>query len=423
MMIMNVVFCILELFSLFYLLSHLATLRLNKSISTIVLFSVSILNSLVLITLYDTLTTIILITNSIILIFILFKSNYIILLIHTIVFYLIAGFISIFSINLISIFTDYTSVELLNNPTIYLFGGMFNKLILLFICIIYVKFKIFFNSNFKLNLLFFALSLLIFLCIYLQFSLVIQINNIYTQFLTVSMTLLLIIIFVIILFVIINHSKVEEEKMKLESANSLNIVFKEYKKEIEDNINYLRKIKHDYKNHFNTLTDLIKEGHINEPLKMLSGLDNQISSITKNIWCSNFILNSIINNHVNNNPQITFNINISTNLSLLEELDTSILFANLLDNASTAAKESTNKTINIQITENEFFYIIEIENSVVSNNISLKKSSKIDFNNHGYGLTNIENIVSKYSGNGSISISNLLFTYRILLPKEVLNHV
>lgn len=423
MMLMNVAFCILELFSLFYLLFHLATLRFSKLTSLILLFSVSILNSLVAITLYETLTTIILIINSIILLFILFKNNFIIILIHTIIFYLIAGFISIFSINLISIFTDYSSVELLNNSTVFLFGGLFNKLILLFICIIYVRFKRIFNSNLKLNLLFFVLSLLIFFCIYLQFSLVIRINHIYTHFLTISMTLLLIIIFVIILYIIVNQSKIEEEKIKLESSNSLNIVFKEYKKEIEDNINYLRKIKHDYKNHFNTLADLIKENHINESLKILLGLNNQVTLITKNIWSSNFVLNSIINNHVTNNPQISFNINISTNLSLLQELDTSILFANLLDNATTAAKDSTNKIINIQITENEFFYIIEIENSVLSNDINLKKSSKVDYNNHGYGLTNIDNIITKYSGNGSISISNLLFTYRILLPKEELIHV
>lgn len=424
MILMNTAFCILELFSLFYLLFHLSTLRFNKCISIIILFSFSILNSLISITLFDTLATILLIINSFILILLLFKTNYIILFIHAILFYLIAGFISILSINLISIFTDYTSVELLNNPTIFLFGGLFNKLTLLFICIAYVKFKILINLNFKLNLLLFLiLSLLVFFCIYLQFSLVIRINHIYTQFLTISITLLLITIFIIILFITINHSKVEEQKRKLESTNSLNIVFNEYKKEVEDNMNYLRKIRHDYINHFNTLTDLIKESHIDESLKLLSGLNNQVSLLNKNIWCSNFILNSLINNHVNNSPNITFNIHISTNLSMLDELDTSILFANLLDNATTAANKSSDKIINIQIAENEFFYIIEIENTILSNNINLNKSSKRDFVNHGYGLNNINNIIIKYSGNGSITISNFLFTYRILLPKEELKHV
>ncbi len=424
MILMNTAFCILELFSLFYLLFHLSTLRFNKCISIIILISFSILNSLISLTVFNTFATILLIFNFFILTFLLFRSNYTILFIHTVIFCLIAGFISILSINLISIFTDYTSVELLNNSTIFLFGGLFNKLTLLFICIAYVKYKILINSNFKLNLLLFLiLSLLVFLCIYLQFSLVIRINHIYTQLLTISMTLLLIIIFVIILIITINHSKVEEEKRKLESTNSLNIVFKEYKKEIEDNMNYLRTIKHDYTNHFNTLTDLIKEGHIDESLKLLSGLNNQVSSLNKNIWCSNFILNSLINNHVNNTPNVNFDIHISTNLSMLNELDTSILFANLLDNATTAANESTKKIINIQIAENEFFYIIEIENSILSNNINLNKSSKKDFVNHGYGLKNINNIIIKYSGNGSITISNFLFAYRILLPKEELKNV
>ncbi|MBR4085206.1 MAG: sensor histidine kinase [Lachnospiraceae bacterium] len=104
----------------------------------------------------------------------------------------------------------------------------------------------------------------------------------------------------------------------------------------------------------------------------------------------------------------------------MEPVDICILFSNLIDNAmEELAKIQGNRYFYVSVTESPNMTMIILKNNM-SGELVLEgnsiKTSKEDALNHGIGLQNVKEIVSKYNGEYTIETKNREFVIKVILP-------
>ncbi len=109
-------------------------------------------------------------------------------------------------------------------------------------------------------------------------------------------------------------------------------------------------------------------------------------------------------------------------LSMLDPIDISTLFGNILDNAIESVKEISDtdkRLIHLNVLKQKQFILIRIENPYIGQieyKNGLPITTKEDQINHGYGLKSVFNVVEKYHGSLTISNDKNWFEVRILIP-------
>ena len=109
-------------------------------------------------------------------------------------------------------------------------------------------------------------------------------------------------------------------------------------------------------------------------------------------------------------------------LDFMDQMDVSILFGNMLDNAIESVSKIENKEkrlIHLAIAKQKGFLRIRMENCYgeelkIEN--GMIKTSKANQKYHGFGLKSIQNMVKKYGGSTTIEAKNGWFELRILIP-------
>ena len=158
---------------------------------------------------------------------------------------------------------------------------------------------------------------------------------------------------------------------------------------------------HDTKNHLAAIQALNRDPAIDNYLTKLS---DQLKSYSKNCHSGNIMLDVMIGKYVLDSERcsILFDYNVrSCNLKKMDDMDLVAVLGNLMDNAMTAAKASTEKRITLETTLRNGFEILIISNSsdtapnIYGGNLV---TSKTDKKLHGFGLKSVEKILKKYQG-------------------------
>ncbi|MDD5933993.1 MAG: GHKL domain-containing protein [Clostridiales bacterium] len=197
-----------------------------------------------------------------------------------------------------------------------------------------------------------------------------------------------------------NAEKVKYSILELQSENQKKDVIALNQKYME-----MMKLRHDFKNYILCCQTLLTEHKYDEALQYLQNLSqdklNQSSYIR---YSENNALNAILSAKANICKEKTIDLtcNITTTCDHIDEIDLSILLANLLDNAIEACDHiKTDSVITVNISNEKSYLHIQIKNtiehSVLSKNPQLK-TSKRDKINHGFGIQTITDIVKKYDG-------------------------
>lgn len=186
----------------------------------------------------------------------------------------------------------------------------------------------------------------------------------------------------------------------------------------------MRKIQHDTAKYINITSTLISEGKHQKALEYLGEIQkNKLDDNFHVIVTSNDVINAVLNikyTYCRKN-NIEFIYQITTDLSVLSDVELSILLANLLDNAIEGAIGSKNPFVKISISEAKAYLVIIITNSIpssiIKNNPGLITTKK-DKEHHGLGLLTIRDVVEKYDGILNFSEENLCFSadVRLKLP-------
>ena len=217
----------------------------------------------------------------------------------------------------------------------------------------------------------------------------------------VIMILSLLVYFVFSMYSILRTNKLEQTAKDLETEK----IYNKNLSILHDNI---RCFKHD----FNNIVQVIG-GYID--LNDMNGLNKYYQSLLKECKLNNNL--NLLNPQTINNPSIysllnnkyyqalqygiTMNFEIFSDLSIINFniYEFTRILGILLDNAIEAAKETTEKIIEIQFKSDSKKQLFIIENSCADNNISTTKIFEKGYstkkNNSGIGLWKVHNILSK----------------------------
>lgn len=217
----------------------------------------------------------------------------------------------------------------------------------------------------------------------------------------VIMILSLLVYFVFSMYSILRTNKLEQTAKDLETEK----IYNKTLSILHDNI---RCFKHD----FNNIVQVIG-GYID--LNDMNGLNKYYQSLLKECKLNNNL--NLLNPQTINNPSIYSLLNnkyyqalqygITMNFEIFSDLSTinfniyefTRILGILLDNAIEAAKEITEKIIEIQFKSDSKKQLFIIENSCADNNISTTKIFEKGYstkkNNSGIGLWKVHNILSK----------------------------
>lgn len=233
---------------------------------------------------------------------------------------------------------------------------------------------------------------------------------------------LALLVFIIVTMILCKDVyKIMRENEILEIQNKYNLILNEY-------IEKLRASEHEYKNHLNVIYSTLQIGDYDEVSKIIKKYIEDIrykDTLTKLMTIDNIILRALIYSKICEAEKVDVKIKYSVNNSLkdikISQSDMVIVLTNLLNNAIEAAKESSNRLVELYIDEDYSTngkHIITIKNTVkdmnelnissmFSQGYSTKSSSR------GYGLYNVQKIVSTNKGNILMETNNDMLSVEI----------
>lgn len=225
----------------------------------------------------------------------------------------------------------------------------------------------------------------------------------------------------IILFI---KNKNEKEKYYLDNKiKDRTIKLQEdYFHKLIDNYSDIRKFKHDVKGHLRLVYGLMNKNNYGKAKDYINKMSKMINSkdiySTNNIYIST-ILNSFDQIFKDENIKFELSYYITKNINM-DSMDICSLFYNLISNAIEAnLKIKNNRYINLYIADIKNNAVIKVVNPIDEyfdfNFIKENRTSKLDKENHGFGMITINNIIEKYNGSVDYSIANQVLIIDITL--------
>lgn len=184
-----------------------------------------------------------------------------------------------------------------------------------------------------------------------------------------------------------------------------------YVKEAQIREQQTRSFKHDIRNHFLLLHELLKKGQTTDALDYLSDLEEFTNTLTCQCRTGNSIIDTLLNSKftiaAQKGIQTTCEILIPSSADI-KDIDWCILLSNAIDNAIHASEcvETENRYLHINGAQKGNFFLLTIENRCL-------KDTQNKFQ-EGIGISNIRAVVLKYNGTFHLEISDEVFRLNIL---------
>ena len=203
----------------------------------------------------------------------------------------------------------------------------------------------------------------------------------------------------------------KEEKQRLIVNQQLEIL--NYQRELElnyynklkDNIDTIRKYRHDINNMLTVTEQLIKQPDTREKAEeFFESIKDKYNKSDLIYYCNNPILNTIIYENSEKAKSLGIDFSISAVFpadATIDDADLCALSANLIDNAFEAAIATAEKKVSLNVWSECGFIFFKVQNSCDSSKVEMKnkklKTTKVT-GDHGLGTQIIDSIVEKYDG-------------------------
>lgn len=206
-------------------------------------------------------------------------------------------------------------------------------------------------------------------------------------------------------------SKTQELKHKLELMRQQNELTHQFYADLESNYAKSRKVIHDIRNHLQMLEQSQKFA---ESQRYVADMHQLLNALGMTYFTDNRMLNIILNDKFKQLDQKQFHCSLmGVRLDFLSEMDTTTIFANLLDNALEAGKGNKNFRLELQGEQIQDFCVIKMSNTA-KGTYTPGKSSKTG--HEGIGLENVRNAVEKYHGEIQTDQKGEVFSVTLLFP-------
>ena len=228
---------------------------------------------------------------------------------------------------------------------------------------------------------------------------------------------------IFLVFNMLLAARVELEKNSLKDAarqTKMELLIYQNKQEL-----YTKQGKrlHEYKNQLLTISDMLEQGLVSQTLQYTQGLTGEIGKALERIYTNHPVVDAILNMK----RQEALNRGVNVNLMcgdlrdmILKEDEIIILLGNLLDNAIEAAEKCESEgMVLVRIVREKRQLVITVKNSYAGQ-LHLEDSrlmtSKLDEENHGYGLAAIQDIAGRYDGTFVVKAEGDYVKATVLIP-------
>ncbi len=180
-----------------------------------------------------------------------------------------------------------------------------------------------------------------------------------------------------------------------------------YMQEAQIRYEKTRSFRHDIKNHFAVLAELLKENHTQKASAYLYDLQRISDDLSFEVQTGNVVIDALLNSKFSVAAQK--NIAIDCNLKVTEkikEIDWCIVLCNALDNAIAESDKISEKYICVKGENKGNFYLLSIQNNC-------RKEMK-QVPTWGIGLHNIHAVCQKYNGTMQAELRNGMYCLDML---------
>lgn len=189
-------------------------------------------------------------------------------------------------------------------------------------------------------------------------------------------------------------------------------------------------MRHDMRHHYNSLSDMLSRGKLDEMKDYLSKLIDTTVKRDNEVYCENLTVNGLLQYYIGmaRDHNITCEVNAECGDMKIEPADLTVLFGNTMENAINSCKKYTGKRhMEIRVGTVQGSFAIEISNSCKEVSLDKRYRSEKGFlpaeafisgrEGGGYGLRSIAHTARKYGGSAMFRFDaeKELFTVRIRL--------
>ena len=334
----------------------------------------------------------------------------------------------------VSLMLDIQLPEYINNSSLMLFETISTKSLYFLVVYIFSKIsfkeKIKLKNDFSLSLFVLPLSSVFTLLCLMYLTAHLELDQFtYMIFVVISFVLLLsnVIVFFVhekIVSTLVENSEYQLEKQKAE-------IHQEYYAELERQYDLSNILIHDIKKHLGVVRSYLSDNETDEAIAYIDSVyeSNEIQTLKQ--FSKNKLINVIVSRyaHLCRLNGVKFETDIrNVDFSFMDESDLTALLDNLLENAFEAAKDSSEKRIDLFVeNKNEHYLIVKVKNSCDTPPKQKGNkfiSSKPDKNYHGIGIKSIKRIAQKYDGSSEFEYDakTKMFCSVIMLKNRILSN-
>lgn len=243
----------------------------------------------------------------------------------------------------------------------------------------------------------------------------------------INLSYMLVFVLNILIFWIINSLIKKNRKLKeMEIVKLREQYLEQFIGNAESQYDAMRKLRHDIKDKYETVNELLKVQKIDETRKFISESFDLIGKSEPYVKTKNNIVNAIVNAKLTMASSLGIKISCITvsDFEGIKGTDLCDLLSNTLENAITACKEiadDANKFLYLKIDRETDTYTFLIKNSIdhsVMDSNPRLTTTKADKKQHGLGTSIIKEIARKYNGRCDFYESEGMFCCQVTLMAD-----
>lgn len=196
-----------------------------------------------------------------------------------------------------------------------------------------------------------------------------------------------------------------------------------YYSRLEEKYENARRVIHDVKRHVNAMEQLYESAEPERGRAYGEDLRRLLSSFGQDVYTENRMLNIILNEMAERCAGLGIALECrmnGTNPDFIREIDMTVIFVNLLDNAIEAAIHAAGeKRILLTADRVHDFYVISLRNPYgkppVTENDRLLSGKE---NHEAMGLSNVEQAIARYDGHMHVEYGGNEFQVTLMLPVQ-----
>ncbi len=203
-------------------------------------------------------------------------------------------------------------------------------------------------------------------------------------------------------------------------ASFENEILKKYYTEAESMYTKMRGWRHDYRHHIQTMKVHAANGELEEIIKYLDMLDEDLTNVETVIRTGNRMSDAILNSKLSLAARQEIKVKAEAKIPVsltVSELDLCIIIGNLLDNAIEACMElpPDSRLIRIYMEMKGNYLYLSLINTAGGKKKRSFHTTKGE--GHGLGLVRVDEIVKKYGGYIKRASEDEAFSTEVLLPQ------